>query len=310
MPRTPTSTRILQKISTAAQRALRRVRRHAAKEREAFLHELKARIALRMSSRATDTDAAIKNIERQLSDGRRFRLISRAIKPSTSAALTKVEIVTSESHLHPSTGQVVTKTTTELIDTRKALEAAIIKRNRRHFAQADGTPFTREPLSRIGRENNYSVYHDANGHAIQVPEDSFPETKVVVALLKERHRSQPPGWSPLVSFDQFISGLLHWREKTSTSPSGRHLGLIGALVTAHCNSSGEFSDYSDECDATTQDMAGQILTMIHGLAATVAKHGFYLHRWIRVVNVMIYQNRNVLNWKNYKLFISLRRTLT
>jgi hypothetical protein len=35
-------------------------------------------------------------------------------------------------------------------------------------------------------------------------------------------------------------------------------------------------------------MAGQILIMIHGLAATAAKHGFYLHRWIRVVNVMIY----------------------
>jgi hypothetical protein len=200
-PRTPTSTRIFQKINTAAQRALCRVRRHAAKERESLLHELKARIALRMSSRAKDTDAAIKNIERQLSDGRQFRRISRAIKPPTSATLTKVEIVTSETHLHPSTGQVVTKTTTELIDTRKALEAAIIERNQRHFAQADGTPFTREPFSRIGRENDYSVHHDAHGNAIQVPDDSFPETKLVVTLLKERHRSQPPGWSPLVSFD-------------------------------------------------------------------------------------------------------------
>jgi hypothetical protein len=257
-PTTPVSTRILQKIGTAAQRALRRVRRRAVKERELFLNELTTRLALRMSLRATDTDAAIENIERQPSDGRRFRWIGRAIKPSTSAALTKVEIVMSESHLHPSTGQVVTKTTTKLVDTRRALKIAIIERNQRHFAQAEGTPFAQEPLSRIGRENNYSMYHDADGRAIYVPEDSFPETKMVVDLLKERHKAQRRGWSPLVSFDEFFSGLLHWREKTLTSPSGRHLQLYGGLVTAHCNSSGEFSEYSDEFDVTIKDMAEQI----------------------------------------------------
>jgi hypothetical protein len=35
-PHRPRSTRILQNVSTAAQRALRRVRRHAVKEREQF----------------------------------------------------------------------------------------------------------------------------------------------------------------------------------------------------------------------------------------------------------------------------------
>jgi hypothetical protein len=36
-------------------------------------------------------------------------------------------------------------------------------------------------------------------------------------------------------------------------------------------------------------MAEQILLMIHGLASTAAKYGFYLHRWINVVNIMIYK---------------------
>jgi hypothetical protein len=36
-------------------------------------------------------------------------------------------------------------------------------------------------------------------------------------------------------------------------------------------------------------MAEQILIMIHGIAATAAKLGFYLHCWIQVVNVMIYK---------------------
>jgi hypothetical protein len=36
-------------------------------------------------------------------------------------------------------------------------------------------------------------------------------------------------------------------------------------------------------------MAEQVLMMIHGLAAAAAKYGFFLHRWIQVVNVMIYK---------------------
>jgi hypothetical protein len=74
-PQTPVSIRILQKIGTAAQRALRRVRRHAVKERELFLNELKARLALRMSSRATDNGmSACKSIKSDWPLCPRFRV--------------------------------------------------------------------------------------------------------------------------------------------------------------------------------------------------------------------------------------------
>jgi hypothetical protein len=235
-PTIPRSIRILKNDSTAAQRALHRVRRHAVKEREIFLQELKARLALRMSSQSTDVDAAIKTIDRQLAEGRRFRRIARIVKPNTPAALTKVEIVTTQSHLHPHTGQVVDSKTVKLVDTRRTLEEAIIARNKNHFAQADGTLFTRPPLSRIGSSNGYSLYQDAAGRNINVPEDSFVETHTVMELLRERHKAQILSWSKIVSFEEFITGFLHWNEQTSTSPSGRHLGLYGALVAAYCNS--------------------------------------------------------------------------
>jgi hypothetical protein len=93
-PSTPRSTKILKHVGAAAPKALRRIRRNAAAEREAFLLELKTRIALRMSSKDADADAALKNIERQLSSGRRFRRITGALKSMNNAALTKVEIVT------------------------------------------------------------------------------------------------------------------------------------------------------------------------------------------------------------------------
>jgi hypothetical protein len=61
------------------------------------------------------------------------------------------------------------------------------------------------------------------------------------------------------------------------------------LVTAYCNSSGEFSEYSDDEAINTKDMAAQLLKMIHGLASSAARYGFYLHRWIHVMHIMIYK---------------------
>jgi hypothetical protein len=92
-----------------------------------------------------DVNAAIKTIDRQLAEGRRFRRIAKVVKPSTPATLTKVEIVSTQSHIHPHTGQVVDSTTVKLVDTRRALEDATIARNKQHFAQADDTHFTRTP---------------------------------------------------------------------------------------------------------------------------------------------------------------------
>jgi hypothetical protein len=103
---------------------------------------------------------------------------------------------------------------------------------------------------------------------------------MIMELLQERQWDPGTKWSEGVSFNEFISGLLHWNERTSTSPSGRHLGLYKALVTSFCNSSGEFSaDPADnDSELATQEMAEQILDMIHGLAATAARQAFYLQR--------------------------------
>jgi hypothetical protein len=107
-------------------------------------------------------------------------------------------------------------------------------------------------------------------------------------LLRERLKDPIVNWLEVVSFEDFFAGFLHWNEQTSTSPSGRHLGLYGALVTAYCNSSGEFSEPSEDYE-TPQEMAENIMRMIHGLASYAPRLGFYLYRWIHVVNVMIYK---------------------
>jgi hypothetical protein len=124
-----------------------------------------------MSWKSTHVNTAIRTIDCQLDNGQCFRRIANVVKPSQSAVLTKVDIVTTALHMHPRTGNVLESKSVKIIDTRRALEEAIIDRNKAHFAQADGTSYTQEPLCRIGSSNEYSMLHDKDGHETRVPED-------------------------------------------------------------------------------------------------------------------------------------------
>jgi hypothetical protein len=73
-----------------------------------------------------------------------------------------------------------------------------------------------------------------------------------MALLQEKQRDPSLLWSETISFDEVVAGFLHWRENTPTSPSGRHLGVYRALITAHRNHSGEFWDIDPGTALTTQ----------------------------------------------------------
>jgi hypothetical protein len=245
-PPHPRNLRALQSVTRAAERALRCVRKVALAKRRAFLERLRERIALRTKTQDTSPEAALKNVTRQLQGTKRFSRIRRALDPIRQPPLTKVEIVRESEYLHPVTSKRVLQRQVREIDTRQALEAAIIARNRRHFAQADGTPFTRPPLSFIGSQNHFNLYEDAAGQPIEVPDDSFIETHTILDILREHAAHPPPSWSAEVDFDTFISAFLHWTESTSTSPSRRHLGLYKALITAHIDASGEFSEISPD----------------------------------------------------------------
>jgi hypothetical protein len=86
-------------------------------------------------------------------------------------------------------------------------------------------------------------YFDVNGQPIGLPDGTFAETATVLKRLREAMEDRPSSISITISFEDFVSSFLHhWSEHTSTSPSGRHLGIYKSLLTAHCNSRGKFDD--------------------------------------------------------------------
>jgi hypothetical protein len=296
-PPVPSSPVAIQRQLSQATKLLRTVRKHAVLARRDFLLELKERIASRKTSCDLPIADALKIIDRQLRSKKVYSRIARAVKEFSSQSLTKVEIVRESTHLDPTTGALVTlQAGRTVVDTRKELETAILARNQAHFAQAktDRTPWTERPLSLIGTSNNFSLYQDPTGHNIELPADTFPETSLVLQILKDEAAANHPGWSSQVSFQDFISGILHWKESTSTSPSGRHLGIYRSLVTAYCDSGGEFRQERNDDGVSVQEQAEAILQLIHGLASSAATYGFFLDRWRTVVNVMIYKKPGCL----------------
>ena len=285
-PHTPSQAR---KHLSQAKQALRTARKHAVAARAAFLSDLKLRIASRKTSTTLAPDAALKMIERQLHSASGFRWIRKALNKDSFEPLTKVTVTHTEVHIHPVTSERVSSVNTEVLSSRQALETAILKRNQKHFAQAQDTPWQRQPLASISSATNFNLYTDAHGNHIELPPGTFIETATVLAVLKEEAAKPHPKWSSDVAFEVFISGLLHWKESTSTSPSGRHLGIYKSLLTAYIDSGGEFGLEIDADGVSIRDKAEEILRVIHGLASAACNHGFYLHRWRYVVNVMIYK---------------------
>ena len=72
-----------------------------------------------------------------------------------------------------------------------------------------------------------------------LPPGTFQETKEVIDILKELQALHLPKWNHQISFEEWLDGFKKWKETTSSSLSGRHIGIYRALITAHTNNNKE-----------------------------------------------------------------------
>jgi hypothetical protein len=103
----------------------------------------------------------------------------------------------------------------------------LLTRNRLHFGQAKGTPFTQ---LRFSHQLNWGASTKTAELILDGDFDSAELSDIQALLLKHcacQHRESLPLF---ITEAALISKLQIWKENTSTSPSGLHLGHYKALV--------------------------------------------------------------------------------
>jgi exonuclease III len=196
-----------------------------------------------------------------------------SIKPKSSRGLTMVKIP------DPETANPKTATAWTTITDPTLVEEKILARNQRHFGQAATTPLATAEIQRLlsfGGTSSISdqlLYHKLD--PAQLTSHYFGQQ-----LLAQCSTDQAE-ISPDITFDDMKQKYRCWPERTSTSPSGRHLSHYHALSKPDGNivADGDIDDI---------DLARQsIWSMHHSILKYATRHGYCFNRWHTVVNAMI-----------------------
>ena len=175
------------------------------------------------------------------------------------------------------------------------IEQYIRLRNRGHFGQAHGTPFTELPLRHdINWSADTPTSEDIlNGHLQIDSVDSIPQCKALLDTCKVvTELDMLPAY---ISEKEFERKIQTWRETTTTSPSGRHLGHYKALfVNPHPDTEPEIPG-----QPTFRDKQTFIRRSILAIINFCLRTGHSLQRWQTVVNTMIFKETG--NYKIHRL---------
>jgi hypothetical protein len=161
------------------------------------------------------------------------------------------------------------------------IEYYLMERNRRHFGQAQGTPFTQGILAEL-------INWPANTETAELilRGDYHNEELDNISQLLLRHCeavTQLDTIATKITMEDFLGKIRVWREGTSTSPSGRHLGHYKTPAASIKHTCDQWEQESIEADR--QDLLQAHLNVINYCLI----HGYSLQRWQRVVNVMIHK---------------------
>jgi hypothetical protein len=175
------------------------------------------------------------------------------------------------------------------------IEFYIRMRNRGHFGQAQGTPFTEVPLS---EEINWAADTATSneilaGHRQIDDISSIPQCQ---ALLDACQAATALNALPAeITIEEFKGKIKSWRETTTTSPSGRHLGRYKALLT-------NIESHSLEADTPKDYYTNQQMFIIESIVAIInycIRHNYTLNRWKKIINTMIFKETG--NYKIHRL---------
>ena len=169
------------------------------------------------------------------------------------------------------------------INCPKEIEFMLRMRNQRHFGQAesDKTPFTTEAMKQkfnwnaTTNEAELVLEGDYNDEDISITTKMLLDNMTRVTELDEL--------TATVTRKELKGKFLAWRESTSTSPSGRHLGHYKVLFSTidHRLHEGERTKYRSFQD----EIADCYVIMLN----YAINYNYSYKRWKQIINMMIYK---------------------
>jgi hypothetical protein len=208
----------------------------------------------------------IQQLQRREELRKDYRELRAIFHPDRSSGISHLEI-----H-DPATGAV-----TKITDPTD-IESTLIDRNIQHFGQAQGTPFTTGQLQELlGYEGDGAIMEGiVNGELPAQLANNGDDAMILIRKLSSGGRL--PTICADITVDEFKAAFRKWSEKTSTSPSGRHLGHYKVLL--HTDAIPISAD-------NEESMNDHILQVYHWITLAALLSGNSLLRWQKVTTAMI-----------------------
>ena len=167
------------------------------------------------------------------------------------------------------------------------IESYLMLRNRLHFGQAQGTPFTVPPL-----QDDFdwmASTHEADDilQGTYVSTTSVPNCMDLLSACKTQ--TSLDATPVALTIPEFRGKIHSWRENTTTSPSGRHLGRYKALFARGCAGCGDAPQ-----ETTLEEKQASIAALILSIINYCIRNTYVLERWKKIVNVMISKNTTTI----------------
>lgn len=223
---------------------------------------------------------------------RRLRNIRRAEESATSFSKIRIAIHgTTEGALK--TLLVPNPNSSDYIRITDPIEIVdkLIERNLKHFNQSHGTTFTQRHLEQICS----LTFTEALPRLTQLTGTGNEAYDAIVEQLSIP-LSLPDAHASLLSTSDFTQKLRTWKEKTSTSPSHRHLGLYRALLKgknptltplSHPRNPYKRITIADSNLDPEPDHGELLFQTMTQIINTCVQHGHVLQRWKKINNVML-----------------------
>jgi Reverse transcriptase (RNA-dependent DNA polymerase) len=218
-------------------------------------------------SQAT-TIKELKHRERNRND---HKVIKRVFKEGNGKGITSLEIPSEDGEGY------------ETITNPREIEYHLLIRNIMHFGQADDTPFGISPLKDILEYEGTNIMSQQLINNRTIPDELNNQPEYVKQLLEKlSDGNNLPTIDKDIKFEEFCSGLLKWKERTTTSPSGRHLGHYKVLLKI---------PIYDEVDNTC-NISMKILDVYYKIFRATTELGETLTRWCSITTCMIEKIKN------------------